>query len=585
MTERDTGSGDDAASVQPSLSEVSSLGLNALLAEVIERLEDTRDAGNRLQGLLEAVVAVAAGLELQQTLRRIVQAAADLVDAEFGALGVLAPAGGIVEFITVGVDQEVVDAIGHPPEGRGILGLLVDQPAPIRLDDLTTHPQVYGFPPNHPPMRTFLGVPVRVRGEVFGNLYLTERRGGGSFDLEDEQVVVALAAAAGVAIENARLYEEAQMRAAWLRASSDIVTAVLRGSSPEDVLDLVAGSAREVAVADLATLALPVAEGTLVVEHASGDDAKDFVGRTVPSGFAGEQVSHTHQALVLDDVSGDAAVKSLYAGAYGPAMFVPLVTTGRTLGTLVLANRRGGRMFTAEEFVMAEAFAAQAALALVLAEAQREQERLAVLEDRDRIGRDLHDLVIQRLFATGMMLQGASRLAGAETDVSERIERAVGELDATILEVRSTIFALHEARADQPTGLRGRVLRELAQAAHSLGFEPTIRFDGPIDSVVSDAVGEHVVAAVREALSNVARHARATWARVSLSVDDTDVVLIVTDNGVGLNHPGGRRSGLANLASRAERLGGLCRTEPAGPTGEGTRLIWRAPARGAPTES
>lgn len=562
-----------------SLVEMSSLGLNTLLAEVIERLEDTRDAGNRLQGLLEAVVAVAAGLELQQTLRRIVQAAADLVDARYGALGVLAPTGGIVEFITVGMDDAVVDAIGAAPQGRGILGLLVDHPAPLRLDDLGAHPHAYGFPENHPPMRSFLGVPIRVRGEVFGNLYLTERRAGGSFDREDEQVVVALAAAAGVAIENARLYEEAQMRAAWLRASTDIVTAVLRVSAPGDVLDLVARSARAVAGADLSTIALPMGDGTLVVEHASGPDAKDFVGRTVPSGFAGDEVRRSQQAMVVDDVSEEASVQSLYAGAYGPAMFVPLVTNERTLGTLVLANHRGGRTFTAEEFVMAEAFAGQAALALVLADAQREQERLAVLEDRDRIGRDLHDLVIQRLFATGMMLQGASRLAGGDSDVSARIERAVGELDDTILEVRSTIFALHEGRGDGPTGLRGRVLRELAQAAHSLGYEPTIRFDGPIDSVVPDDIAEHVIAAVREALSNVARHAKATWARVSLSVDDTDVVLIVTDNGVGLNHERGRRSGLANLTSRAERLGGSCRTEPAEPAGGGTRLIWRAPAR------
>jgi signal transduction histidine kinase len=575
----DSGSGEPEATATAPMVEMSAFGLNTLLAEVIERLEDTRDAGNRLQGLLEAVVAVAAGLELHQTLRRIVQSAADLVDARYGALGVLAPAGGIVEFITVGVDDGTIDAIGAPPQGRGILGLLVDQPTPLRLDDLNEHPNAYGFPPNHPPMHSFLGVPIRVRGEVFGNLYLTERRGGGSFDPEDEQVVVALAAAAGVAIENARLYEEAQMRAAWLRASTDIVTAVLRGSASGEVLERVARSAREVAGADLSTIALPTTDGSLIVEHASGPDAQDFVGRSVPSGFAGDQVTHSQEAMVVDDVSENAAVQSLYAGAYGPAMFVPLVTTARTLGTLVLANHRGGRTFTAEEFVMAEAFAAQAALALVLAEAQREQERLAVLEDRDRIGRDLHDLVIQRLFATGMMLQGASRLAGPESDVSARIERAVGELDATILEVRSTIFALHEGRSDEPSGLRGRVLRELAQAAHTLGYEPTIRFDGPIDSVVPDHVAEHVVAAVREALSNVARHARATWARVSLSVDDQDVVLIVTDNGVGLKHQEGRRSGLANLASRAERLGGSCITEPAEPTGGGTRLTWRAPAR------
>ncbi|HUW15667.1 MAG TPA: GAF domain-containing protein [Actinomycetes bacterium] len=561
------------------LKEVSSLGLNALLAEVIERLEDTRDAGNRLQGLLEAVVAIAAGLELEYTLRRIVQAAADLVGARYGALGVLAPTGGIAEFITVGMDPDQVERIGENPRGRGILGLLVEHPTPLRLEDLTQHPQASGFPPHHPPMHSFLGVPIRVRGEVFGNLYLTERRQGGRFSHEDEQVVVALAAAAGVAIENARLYQEAQMRASWLRASTDIVTAVLKGAAPHAVLDLVAASAREVAGADLSTIALPTDDNRLVVEHASGEDASDFVGRTVPGGFAGVDVMRNQQSIVVADVAEGESVQSLYAGAYGPAMFVPLITNERTLGTLVLANHRGGRTFTPEEFVMAEAFAGQAALALVLAEARREQERLAVLEDRDRIGRDLHDLVIQRLFATGMVLQGASRQSGPDSDVTARIERAVGELDATILEVRSTIFALHDGRSGEAAGLRRRVLRELAQAAHTLGFEPTIRFDGPIDSVVSDEAAEHVVAAVREALSNVARHAEANRARVSLSVDDTDVVVIVTDNGVGLGDGGGRRSGLANLSQRAEGLGGSCVTEPAEPSGSGTRLIWRAPAR------
>ncbi|MDH4159361.1 MAG: GAF domain-containing protein [Actinomycetota bacterium] len=575
---RDVAGGGGDSGTGP-LKEVSSLGLNALLAEVIERLEDTRDAGNRLQGLLEAVVAIAAGLELEFTLRRIVQAAADLVGAQYGALGVLAPTGGIAEFITVGMDPEQVEQIGENPRGRGILGLLVEHPTPLRLEDLTQHPQASGFPPHHPQMHSFLGVPIRVRGEVFGNLYLTERRQGGRFSHEDEQVVVALAAAAGVAIENARLYQEAQMRASWLRASTDIVTAVLKGAAPDAVLDLVAASAREVAGADLSTIALPTDDNRLVVQHASGEDASDFVGRTVPGGFAGVEVMRSQQSIVVADVAEGASVQSLYAGAYGPAMFVPLVTNERTLGTLVLANHRGGRTFTPEEFVMAEAFAGQAALALVLTEARREQERLAVLEDRDRIGRDLHDLVIQRLFATGMVLQGAARQAGPDSDVTARIERAVGELDATILEVRSTIFALHDGRSAEAAGLRRRVLRELAQAAHTLGFEPTIRFDGPIDSVVGDDVAEHVVAAVREALSNVARHAAASRVRVSLSVDDTDVVVIVTDNGVGLASSGGRRSGLANLSQRAETLGGTCVTEPAEPDGSGTRLIWRAPAR------
>ncbi len=522
-----------------------------------------RAAGAQLSALLDAVVAVGSGLELNHTLRRIVQAAVDLVDARYGALGVLGPEGAISDFVVVGLADAEVQALGTPPRGHGILGLLMVDPRPLRLDDLMTHPQSFGFPPGHPPMHSFVGVPVRVRGEVFGNLYLTEKRGAPRFSEHDEQVLVALAAAAGVAVENARLFSQAEMRAAWMRASAEIVTAVLRGEEPDEVLDLVADRARAVAGVDAATIALPDDGDSMVVEHVAGVGTEDLLGRLQPPADA-----------------ADLADASPYAERYGPTMHVALVSGDRTLGTLVLANRLGAPPFRPEERILAENFAGQAALALVLAEAQREQERLAVLEDRDRIARDLHDLVIQRLFATGMVLQGATRTA-TEPDVVERIERSVHELDATIVEVRSTIFALQESRG-VPTGLRGRVLREMSAAAHTLGFEPTVRFDGPIDSVVPDDVAEHVVAAVREALSNVARHASATVVRTSLSVDDNDVVLIVTDNGVGLGEPGGRRSGLANLSQRAERLGGSCVTESATPEGSGTRLVWRAPVRGGP---
>ncbi len=536
---------------QPETSDVSSLDLASLLGEVVERLEDMRGASSHLQRLLEAVVAVAAGLELQHTLHRIVQVAADLVEARYGALGVVFGAGGLSEFVTVGLDDEDVAALGQPPVGRGILGVLIDDPTPLRLDDVMTHPLAVGFPANHPAMHTFLGVPIRVRGEVFGNLYLTEKLDGSRFTEVDEQVVVALAAAAGVAIENARLYAQAQTRAVWLRASSEIATSVLRGDSTDAVLTLIASRSREAARASLSAIALPAGrDQVLRFAHASGVDADALLGRTT------------------DDVPSDA----------GPTMVVPMVTGTETRGMLLLANQPDMPEFTADERAMAQAFADQAALALTLAEAQQEHERLAILEDRDRIGRDLHDLVIQRLFATGMMLEGARRLVD-EPNVAGRLDRAVQELDATILEVRSTIFALHESGADEPTGLRGRLLREVGAASHGLGFEPTCRFDGLVDSLVPAETAEQLIAAVREALSNVSRHAKAHWARVSVSVDDRDVVLIVTDDGVGLSKEGLRRSGLANLQRRAEDLGGSFRLEPVEDDGSGTRLVWRVPVR------
>jgi signal transduction histidine kinase len=543
----DDAAADDAADD----ADVSSLDLASLLGEVVERLEDMRGASAHLQRLLEAVVAVAAGLELEQTLRRIVQVAADLVEARYGALGVLSGGGGLAEFVTVGLDDEQLAALDNAPVGRGILGVLIDDPTPLRLDDVSADPRAAGFPAHHPPMHSFLGVPVRVRGAVFGNLYLTDKIGAPRFTEVDEQVVVALAAAAGVAIENARLYEQARTRAAWLRASSEIATSVLRGDNTDQVLQLIATRSREASGAVLSAIALPDDNQELRFAHISGDGAERMVGRST------------------DDVSDDEA---------GPAMVVPMVTGAETLGMLLVATRPEGREFGPDDRAMAQAFADQAALALTLAEAQREHERLAILEDRDRIGRDLHDLVIQRLFATGMMLEGARRLVD-QPNVAGRLDRAVSELDATILEVRSTIFALHESGAEEPTGLRGRLLREVGAAAHTLGFEPTCRFDGLVDSVVPESTGEQVIAALREALSNVSRHAKASWARVSVSVDDRDVVLIVTDDGVGLANASQRRSGLANLERRAEDLGGSFRLEPVGDDGTGTRLVWRVPVR------
>lgn len=498
-------------------------------------------------GLLDAVVAIGSGLDLDQTLRRIVEAAADLVDARYGALGVLDSSGSIGQFLTTGLPDAEVEGLGEPPHGLGILGLLVTDPRPLRLADLTTHPASVGFPDGHPMMRSFLGVPVRVRDEVFGNLYLTEKRHGRTFTEEDEQVVVALGAAAGVAIDNARMFAQSQTRTAWLRASFDVVTAVLQGKAPSVVTDLAIRRARDAAGCDTALLALLDEDGLFVIEQGAGDDAAALLGKE------------------LDVIPSNA----------GAVMRVPLVSGDHVLGQLVLVHRSKRSLFARQHAPLIENFAAQVALSLELAHARRERERLAILEDRDRIARDLHDLVIQRLFATGMMLQGAAR-AAEDSAIIDRIERAVQELDATILEVRSTIFALHEGR-EAPGGLRARLLREVGAAAHSLGFEPRIRFDGPIDSVVPEEVTEHVVAALREALSNVARHARATSVRVSVSVDDTDVVVIVTDNGVGMSGASSRRSGLANLERRAQSLQGSCVVEAA--PDAGTRVTWRAPVR------
>ena len=365
-----------------------------------------------LRQLLDAVVTIGSDLDLPSMLRRIIQSAVDLVDARYGALGVLDDTRTrLSEFITVGIDDETHARIGNLPEGHGILGLLIVDAKPLRLPDLREHPDSFGFPPHHPPMRSFLGVPIRVRDEVFGNLYLTDKRGSETFSDLDEELVVALAAAAGVAIENARL-----------------------------------------------------------------------------------------QARLHD---------------------------------------------------------------------------MALVQDRERIARDLHDTVIQRLFATGMSLQGTTRLVRADPNAAaERIDAAVDDLDLTVKHIRTAIFGLEQTR-DGREGLRDRIIALTREATGPLGFEPRVLLDGPVDTRLSDRVGEELLATLREALSNVARHARADHVDVEVTVTRDDVTLRVVDDGQGL--PDGdvpHGNGLRNMATRAKRLGGALELRS---DASGTTLEWRVP--------
>lgn len=365
-----------------------------------------------MRRLLDAVVDVGAGLDLQEILSRVVEAATELADAEFGALGVLDPTGTQLEdFITIGIGEERRARIGPLPKGHGILGLIIDGDEPVRLDELSDHPAAYGFPPNHPPMGSFLGVPIRIRDRTFGDLYLTEKRGGGSFTEADEELVVALAAAAGVAIDNARLH--------------------------------------------------------------------DRVGR------------------------------------------------------------------------------------------------LALADDRARIGRDLHDTVIQRLFATGLALQGAQVMCAADpAEAARRIEAAVDDLDLTVKHIRSVIFGLDASRRGE-SGMRDRVLALTQEAAGPLGFGPRVAFDGPVDTLVPEHAQSDLLATLREALANAARHAQARTVDVRVLATTEQVQLTVRDDGIGgaTARAGGR--GLRNMHTRAERLGGTCSIED-GPDG-GTVLTWCVP--------
>ncbi|MFF8710341.1 GAF domain-containing sensor histidine kinase [Streptomyces sp. NPDC015184] len=538
----------------------------------------------RIPHLLEAMRSVGAGLELHSTLDRICETAAELAHCRYAAIGVVDEEGaGLSDFVTYGVPDEVADEIGHRPDGhRGLLGALIHDPVPLRLADLTADPRFAGFPPGHPPMRTFLGVPIRVQDEIFGNLYLAEKDDGAEFNDYDLHMVRVLATEAGIAIGNARLYEAARQRERWIDGSVAVTTALLSGGDADDALSVVAEQARRLAGSAAGIVLLPTGEGGLEIVAVSADDPATSLGMIIGPESPVVAKLLSGEAVFVDDCATDFRMVTELANRFGPSMLLPLHSGGRVLGALATPRARGGRPFTEAERTLAVQFASQAALALMMAEAQRDRERLAVYEDRDRIARDLHDLVIQRLFATGMMLESAQRRS-AETDVQTGVGRAVDELDVTIQEIRTAIFALQQEPAEAPSGLRTRVLREINMAAVPLGFKPSHRFLGPVDSLVGESTGKNLIAALREALSNAFRHAEALEIDVVVDAtatlpDGTDAVrLSVADDGVGIPE-GGRRSGLRNLARRAESLGGASWFGPGiGPDGGGTTVVWEVP--------
>ncbi|MEV0537525.1 GAF domain-containing sensor histidine kinase [Kitasatospora sp. NPDC050463] len=560
-------------------SRVPQLRLDELLEELQARIDAARGTRDRVHSLLEAVLSVGRELDLTQALRRIVEAAAVLVDARYAALGVISQDGETLsQFLTVGMSEQEVTAIGPYPTGKGLLGELIHHPEALRLGDLSSHTASYGFPANHPPMRTFLGVPVRVREEVFGNLYLTDKRGGEDFDADDESVIATLAVAAGVAIDNARLYEEAQRQQRWLSASAEITRSLLSGSSREQVVELIAQRAREITGAELADVVVPEDGGErLRLDLALGGKAHARQNMVVPtqgtlSGAAYEQGTPVTTPDLADDPRLPTDPRR--SEGLGPAVAVPL---GRAAGhidaVLLLARPAGAAEFTEREISPLLGFADQAALGLELAARRHDAEQLAMLEDRDRIARDLHDLAIQRLFATGMTLQSAARFID-HSGASDRVLRAVGDLDETIKIIRSTIFGLRARDEGASQGLRARVVRVVEAAQTALGFAPRLSMEGLLDTDVPGEVADHVLAVLSEALSNSARHAQAARVEVVLQATGKEVVLTVRDDGVGVPEQG-RRSGLRNLAERAEGLGGAM--ELTGPADGGTRLVWSVP--------
>ncbi|HEY0473769.1 MAG TPA: GAF domain-containing protein [Kribbella sp.] len=563
---------------------LSRVRLDALLQELLGRVDEIMDSQERLRALLDAVVGIGADLDLTSTLDRIVAAACELVGAQYGALGVVGIDGKrLVRFVTHGVTAEEIATIGPYPEGHGILGLLIGHPEALRLTDLADHPGSFGFPPNHPPMRSFLGVPIRTRDHAFGNLYLTEKADGADFTEDDERTVSALAAAAGVVIDNARLYADTERRRRWHEVTTEITQLMLGDFDPQEVLQLIARRAREVSRSMLGAVLLLDGDH-LVIEAVDGPASfEKYLGRRVPNDRPVlADVLRGDEQVVVEDLARLAKETGALSEVpevedLGRAIFAPLPPgAGSAGGILMVAAQQGAVLGVTVGTDLVRMFANQATLALDRAQAQRDQSMLAVLEDRDRIARDLHDLVIQRLFATGLQLQGMHRMV--RPDVQDRIGRAVEDIDATIRDLRTAIFELHHQPGRR--SLRADVQGLVEEYTSALGFRPELICTGPLDSAVPAVVRPQILAAVRESLSNVVRHAHASAVQVEIAVTSADVTARVTDNGVGITSSD-RRSGLHNLEERAAALGGTVRLESNQP--HGTVLELRAPLHAPPS--
>lgn len=536
--------------------------------------ENAARAQQRLRDLLRANATIVERLDLEVVLRRIVEAAMRLVDARYGALGVISPDGGLERFIHVGVDEDAAARIGHLPTGKGLLGAVIADRAPIRLTHLAHDPRSAGFPAHHPPMDAFLGVPVRVGDEVYGNLYLTQGASG-PFSADDEELVIALAATAGIAIENARLYDIAKTREIWSATTADVMAAMLEVSG-ESVLEVIAEHVGALIDVDLVVVAEPHGDDRFRVTTARGPGAASLHGRVFPAaGTLAARALESQRAASVVGVADQAPVD--WQPGSGPTVAIPLFSGEEPLGVLTISRRLGAAAFTEGDLDMAFAFAGQAGVAIEVVRAREDRRRLETSRDRARIARDLHDHVIQRLFGAGLSLQAVSTTV--ESDASAAIEAQVDAIDAAIKDIRTVVFALGAADRGRTRRTRDRLLDVVSEVSSGLPTTPRIIFSGPIDALVDASLADDLVAVLRECLANTVRHADARAVEIDVGIVEGRVSLRVEDDGRGI--PGDvRLSGLANIAERARLRGGDCVIASAGSTG--TRIDWSVPV---PAES
>ena len=547
------------------------LSLIDLVGEIMRRGETPEVAGEQLARLVAATQAISSDLELPAALRNVVQVACNLASASYGAIGVISPDGTLEEFVHVGMGDDEVARLGAPPSGLGLLGAVISDARPIRLEHIARDARSVGFPPGHPPMESFLGVPVRIRGTVYGNLYLADARSG-QFDETDEQIIVSLASMAGTAIANARLYEDARLGQRWIAASEEINQGLLSGRIAETDVSFISRFVVELSEAVFTGVVLPDSPN---FEFASGALAGDPRLDSDPAFIA--LAPAVHNTLRADASRVSLRTVELAASteidAFGPVMIVTWgEASGAPIGALVVARAPAGHPFSGGDRQMAERFSRSVSIARELATTRNDRERVALADERDRIARDLHDHVIQSLFAVGLGLQ--SVVGAASGPVAARIAAQVDAIDVTIRQIRQTIFQLGSPPTASAYSQKQHLNHLVRTILEGEGIDSSLDFRGPVDTLIDSELGEEVSAVLREALSNVVRHAEASRVDISVAVSSTGVRIVVTDNGRGLGQVG-HRSGLDNLAHRANVRGGRFTTAARAPSG--TTIDWAAP--------
>ena len=548
------------------------LEFESVLTQFVERAEEMMNSQSRMRDLIRINNELTSNLDLPNVLRRIVEIGKELLNARYAAMGVIGDERRLEQFIHVGMAPQVYQQIDHLPEGKGLLGALIDDPRPVRLETIASDGRSSGFPANHPPMDSFLGVPIRVRDEVYGNLYLTDSLNG-AFTSDDEELAEALAATAGIAIENARLFDDSRYRARWSSALAETARRLMMDGD-EDQLGVIAEEVRALADADVVVIALITDEGDrIVVERAAGEDTDDLVQRSFPLAetFAGRAIADGDPILVGEE-SNFAPHGLAHEALLGNSMVIPFGRHDHPRGVLAVTRAKGRVPFSTRDIDLGQSFASHISVALDREDSLRARRRVALLEDRSRIARDLHDHVIQRLFATGLSLQGTAAVVGGDT--ADQIAAQVEEIDGAIAQIRQSIFAMRRDPESTAVSLRARILEIVDRVGDQIQSKPRVTFSGPVDLMASGNLTDDIAAVVTESLANVVRHAQATKVDVNVTAASGQISIEVTDNGVG---PGDspRLSGLGNLRQRAESQGGTFAIHQA--PGGGTRLAWSVP--------